>query len=327
MGGDDYDRDVEHASSSGSFPRGGASSERARTEMGRERADSSTSPLNRTVRSETKSPLTIVFDVTGSNIEFARVVYDKAPMLHGQIEQKGYLDDFDICLSAVGDAVHDRAPLQVNEFAKGIAIDNSLKKIWLERGGGSGIEESYELAAHFFANNCEMPNAETPFIFFIADEKPYDNVKNSEIENVFGAQSLDYPSKDAFAKLFEVYKGNVFLLQNPYGGTEFPRKDVTDEVRQAWENCFGSEHAENIIPIYEEKSVVDIILGVVAIATGERNLETYISDMKSRDQTRARVANVRKSLKGLEEAINSNDYAHPDDTGNDIHHGNEAGAQ
>ena len=36
----------------------------------------------------------IVLDVTGSNINFARLVYDKLPMFYGEIEQKGYLNDF-----------------------------------------------------------------------------------------------------------------------------------------------------------------------------------------------------------------------------------------
>jgi hypothetical protein len=327
MGGRDYDRDVERASSSGSFSRGSTSSERARAVMGRESADTSTSPLNRTIHSDSKSPLTITLDVSGSNIEFARVAYDKAPMLYGQIEQKGYLDDFDLCFSAVGDATSDRAPLQVNEFAKGIAIDNTLKNIWLERGGGDGITESYELAAHFFANSCEMPNAEKPFIFFIADEKPYEIVDGAQLEEVFGTTAESYPSKDAFAKLFEVYKGNVFLLQNPYHGTEYPDAATTKEVKKAWVNCFGKDHADNIIPIYEEKSVVDIILGVIAMATGKRDLESYLSDMRGREQTRARVENVRKSLSELERSINSNDLYHNTDDGNDMHAGNVAGAR
>lgn len=303
MGGSSYDRDVGHSSSSGRFSSGGTSSSGAKSALGRSGADPSTSPLNKIVKSDSEHPIVIALDVTGSNIEFARIVYDKAPMLHGQIEQQGYLKKVEICFSAIGDAYCDEAPLQVCDFAHGIKLDSELKKIWLEEGGGSGITESYELAAHYFANNCKMPKAKCPFMFFIADEKPYDTIEGVILKEFLGSSKQDYASKDAFTKLFTKFKGNVFLLQNPYGGTSNPRIDITEEVKADWKECFGPVYAQNIIPIHEEKSVVDVILGIIAMVSRTRNLGSYSTDLVKRGQTDTRIAHVKSSLEGLETAL------------------------
>ena len=85
-------------------------------------------PNGKILKSKAKTPIIIVLDVTGSNIDFARVVYDKMPMFYGQIEQQGYLKDFEISFCAVGDAKYDNYPLQIGSFAKGINLINGLKK-------------------------------------------------------------------------------------------------------------------------------------------------------------------------------------------------------
>ena len=103
MGGSSYDRDVYSDSSSsswGSSSSFGASSYSA-SRFTSSSLDSLLKPNGKILESKTKSPIIVVLDVTGSNIDFARVVYDKLPMFYGQIEQKGYLKDFDISFCAV----------------------------------------------------------------------------------------------------------------------------------------------------------------------------------------------------------------------------------
>lgn len=303
MGGSSYDRDVGYSSSSGSFSSGGTSSSLAKSAFGASGADPSTSPLNRTIRSDRESPIIVALDVTGSNIEFARIVYDKAPMLHGQIEQQGYLNDFDICFAAVGDAHSDSAPLQVCDFQFGIALDEQLKNLFLEGNGGGQRKETYELAAHFFNQYCYMPNAKLPFLFMIGDEAPYPYLKPSTARKVLGRsteETLD--TKIIFAEAYKKFRGNVFFLNNPYCGD---RSDTynTGEIRQEWVSYVGPANAEKIIPIHEEKSVVDVILGIIAMVSRARDMEAYIEDMHRRGQTQKRIGDVQKSLKGLETAL------------------------
>ncbi len=306
MGGSSYDRDVGRGSSSGSFYSGGTSSAGSKKALGRTNQDSSTSAYERTVRSEKESPIVVALDVTGSNIEFARIVYDKAPMLFGQIEQQGYLKDFDICFTGIGDAYSDRAPLQVADFNWGKALDGELKKLFLEGNGGGQRKETYELAAYFFANNCEMPNAKLPFFLFIGDEAPYPRLRRDIAQEQLGVSlGEDIDTKKVFADLYKKFNGNVFFLHNPYCGSQQSSHSSgdTSEIKQEWAEYLGRGNAEKIIPIHEEKSVVDVILGTIAMVTRTRDLGSYSTDLVARGQTDTRVANVRSSLSGLEGAL------------------------
>lgn len=303
MGGSSYDRDVGSSSSSGGFYSGGTSSTLAKSALSRSSLDPSLNPFKRTVKSEKESPIVIALDVTGSNTEFARIVYDKAPMLHGQIEQQGYLKDFDICFSAVGDAYSDSAPLQICDFDFGIGLDDKLKKIFLEGRGGGTMCESYELAAHYFVNNCEMPNAKLPFFFFIGDEAPYARADKSQLEKLIGnVPNNRLDSTEIFSDLFKQFNGNVFFLQNAYYGN---RADVssTNGIRAKWLEYFGTENGEKIIQIHDEKSVIDVILGTIALVTRSRTMDTYTKDLAKRGQTNDRIGTVEQSLGGLSKAI------------------------
>ena len=283
MGGGSYDRDVGYSSSSGSFYSGGSSSASAKKALGRRSAHEDLTPYQRKVISLRECPIVVALDVTGSNIGFARIVYDKAPMLHGQIEQQGYLKDFDICFTAVGDATSDRAPLQVCDFDYGKSLDKHLKKLYLEANGGGGIRESYELAAHYFGKKCDMPNAKMPFFFFIGDEKPYSKLEARIANSVLGEKRKNpLKTETVFKNLYKQFQGNVFFLQNPLGG-------YTGEVTKAWAGYMGKGNAEKIIPIIEEKSVVDVILGTIAMVSKVRDMETYKKDMKNRGQTKKRM--------------------------------------
>ena len=94
MGSYSYDRDVY---SSSSYSNWGASSY-STSKLSSSILDESVKPNGKIIKTTSKNPVIIVLDVTGSNINFARLVYDKLPMFYGEIEQKGYLNDFDIQL-------------------------------------------------------------------------------------------------------------------------------------------------------------------------------------------------------------------------------------
>ncbi len=301
MGGSSYDRDVG-SSSGGSFYSGGTSSSSAKEALGRRYMDTETSTNGRKVSSSAESPIVLALDVTGSNIEFARIVYDKAPMFYGQIEQTGYLKDFNVCFAAVGDAYSDSAPLQVCDFEKGIALDDWLKKLYLEGNGGRQQTESYDLAAYYFGKHCSMPNAKTPYMFFIADEAPYPQVEREIIRKVTGvSEGSDLDSKKVFSDLFTKFNGSVYVIQNGYSGRAWGSE--SDRIKSEWLSYIGHEHEKNIIRVYEEKSVVDVMLGVIAITSGARTLEGYLADMDNRSQTKTRSNHVEKSIKGLENFV------------------------
>lgn len=295
MGGCSYDRDVYSSSSSSSWGSSsssfGTSSESAK-KLTSTSLDSSMKPNGKILKSKAKSPIIIVLDVTGSNIDFARVVYDKLPMFYGQIEQKGYLEDFEISFCAVGDACFDDYPLQIGDFAKGIELDSWLEKVVLEGGGGPFGEESYELAAYYLLKNTEFEKGAEPIIFFIGDEIPYSKVSRSQAEN-FGIEF--FQDVEPFGELRKKVNDNVFMLLNKACGKHF-----RDEITSCWENLLAPEH---VIKINEEKSIIDLMLGVISMVSSSRTLEAYKIDMLDRGQTQARIECVSDSLKSLSTAL------------------------
>lgn len=294
MGGFSYDRDVYSSSSSSSWESSsdfGASSYSA-SKLSSSTLDDSMKPNGKILRSKAKTPIIIVLDVTGSNIDFARVVYDKMPMFYGQIEQKGYLEDFEISFCAVGDAYHDNYPLQIGNFAKGIELDSWLEKVVLEGGGGPFGKESYELAAYYLLKNTEFEKNSKPIIFFIGDEKPYPTVSRSQAEN-FGIKF--FQSVEPFGELRKKVHDNVFLLLNKACGESFD-----DDITSCWEKLLAPEH---VIKINEEKAIIDLMLGVISMVSSSRTLDTYKIDMLDRGQTQARIEGVSESLSALSNAL------------------------
>ena len=295
MGGCSYDRDVYSGSSSSGWgsSNGFGASDYSASRLSSTSLDSSMLPNGKILESKAKYPIIIMLDVTGSNINFARVVYDKAPMFYGQIEQKGYLEDFDIAFCAVGDAYTDSYPLQISQFAKGIELDSWLEKLILEGCGGGQEKESYELAAYYLYKNAKFAPGSKPIIFFIGDEKPYPTV------NMRQAEQFDIDIKEdgiePFKLLREKVSDNVFMLLNKYCG-----RDFESEIVKCWENLLAPEH---VIKINEEKAIVDLMLGIISMLSSSRTLETYKIDMIDRGQTKARIEGVSKSLENLSTAL------------------------
>src|SRR2546423_9957695 len=88
-GGSYYDRDVQVG-----YDRGGSGySAQAAEKMGRASADPGLLPKDRTIECTAKCPVVYAFDVTGSMGNLPRIIYDKMPMIAGQITECGYLRD------------------------------------------------------------------------------------------------------------------------------------------------------------------------------------------------------------------------------------------
>lgn len=296
MGGSSYDRDVYSESSSSSWGRAyspskfGISKE-SEYEMGQNQImNESLSPIGKKIVSHTKTPIIVVLDVTGSNIDFAKVVYDKMPMFYGQIEQQGYLDDFDICFCAVGDCLYDRYPIQIGNFAKGIEIDKWLKLVVLEGYGGHFGQESYEAMAYYLLKNFEFDEGANPIVFFIGDEDCYPKLEKRDCE-ALGIPYEYIGKENIFKELREKLNDNVFMLLNKAFGHTWVQ-DIID----SWNRLLPNQHT---ILIHEEKSIVDLMLGIIALCNGTRTLKGYINDLENRNQTEVRRENVEKSLNDL----------------------------
>jgi hypothetical protein len=54
-----------------------------------------------------------------------------------------------------------------------------MSKLYIEGRGGGFFEESYELAAYFYAGHVDIKRAELPFFFITGDEFMYGAVSST----------------------------------------------------------------------------------------------------------------------------------------------------
>lgn len=287
-GGSYYDRDIKDGYKTTSQ----GYSKVAEEQLSKSRVDVGLLPKGRTVVSNAESPVIYGFDVTGSMGTLPKVIYDKMPLIAGQIVENGYLEDPEISLAAIGDVKGDSAPIQVGDFSKIKKLDDWLQRVWLEGGGGGNGGESYEFTMYFYARYCEIPNAVTPFFLITGDEHFRETLYKSDLERHFGGKHETIQTQAIFEELKKKFKGNVFLIHPSRSN------GVSNIVRQ-WQELLGKER---VVLFDREKAVADVTLGLFAIMTGSRTLDEYCDDMKTkRDKAQDddRIAEVRESLKQL----------------------------
>ncbi|GAA0378906.1 hypothetical protein Acor_00150 [Acrocarpospora corrugata] len=132
--------------------------------------------------------IAVLFDVTGSMQLVPRELQARLPRLLGTIHR--HLPDAQILFGAIGDATCDRAPLQIGQFESDNRMDEDLRRILLEGGGGGSMAESYELAFYFLARHtqldCFTKRGVRGIAFVIGDETAYPVVKGHEVAGLFG---------------------------------------------------------------------------------------------------------------------------------------------
>lgn len=233
-----------------------------------------------------EDPIVFALDMTGSMGDWSKIIYDKMPMFYGQIKQHDYLKDPAISICGIGDYTSDEAPLQVSEFSQGTDIDNLLKHLYLEGGGGGGYQESYELAAYFYNKQLEMTGHEFPFFFITGDEGFRDTIKTKYISKFLGIfEKTDINSSVVWKELMDRF--NVFLIKKPY---DSPNEAI---IRKMWETALGEER---VLDIQNAKACIDIILGAIALTSGKKTLKEYLKDMEDRGQIKNRREEVEASL-------------------------------
>ncbi|MFH1917244.1 MAG: hypothetical protein ABIJ21_08345 [Nanoarchaeota archaeon] len=242
-------------------------------------------PRGKDISSDSENPLIVAVDVTGSMATAPGEFFDRAPLLYQTLSQ--YKTDLEICFGAIGDATCDNYPLQVNSFGKGLDLEEHIKAIGCEGGGGGQISESYELFGHFILNHCTTPKAKSPFLFIYGDEKFYDSVNPDQVKHYIGDKMQGPMESD------KVWKGlmqrfNVYLLQKPYGHGD---SGVTREVKAHWAKAIGPQR---IIDVPSPERTVDVIMGIVAKTWGrfgdfKDNLDARQDDPALKDSVYASI--------------------------------------
>jgi hypothetical protein len=177
-------------------------------------------------------PIVVAMDVTKSRGDDALVVFEKVPLLMGQLPMTGIADHPAICWAAVGDATcGDYAPIQVGQFESDDRLDESLSNLWIEEGGGGTGQESYELLAYYLARNVKMDiteKGEKGFLFFLGDEGFYPKVSKDQVKAWIGEEiSDDVSSAQIFEELNK--KFHVFFVY-PKKSWEDRKENIDSEI-------------------------------------------------------------------------------------------------
>lgn len=224
---------------------------------------------------ESEAPLVIAVDVTGSMGEWPATIFSKLPYL--EFEGKEYLGDhMEISFCAVGDSHSDDFPLQVREFAQGADLKKELEALVHEGGGGGSSEESYDLAALYYARSVSMPGAiRKPLFIFVGDEGVYSVISSDADEWCrMDVEKRLTPNK-VFKELQE--KFSVYIVRKPYGCDGNESSPANDRIQRQWEKFLGEER---VISLPEPGRVVDVIFGILANETGR--VEYFEDELRER---------------------------------------------
>ncbi len=207
------------------------------------------------IRTESKNPLIIAVDVTGSMSSWPGEIFDRLPLLYNTLSQ--YRPDLEVCFAAIGDAGCDQWPLQTTSFAGGFDLEQLLGSLYGE-GGGGDAPESYGLFAHWVNGHVRFPELEEqPFLIVFGDITMHQVVPKAQIEQYLGdGQAQDVDSIDAWRTVCR--RWNTWFLRRPGG-------KPGDQIDQQWGKAIGEQ---KIFHIGDEMRAVDSAMGLIARAWG-----------------------------------------------------------
>ncbi|MEV6301477.1 hypothetical protein AB0M02_18850 [Actinoplanes sp. NPDC051861] len=219
------------------------------------------------------TPITVLFDVTGSMGHVPRVLQTKLPQLLGLLTRKSYAIDPQIMFGAIGDATCDRAPLQIGQFESDNRMDDDLAKILLEGGGGGQKRESYELALYFMARHTVLDSminrGRRGYLFIIGDEMPYPQVKPREVKAVIGDElQKPIPIEDIITELRRKY--DIYYILPTAAGWGGDR-----EILGRWRELLG----QNVLELDDLDAVCETIALTVGLGEDAIDLDEGMSDL------------------------------------------------
>lgn len=246
----------------------------------------------------------IWLDVTGSNIDAAKVVHSKLPNLQAYLKDGGFCADPQINIGAIGDATSDTYPLQWGQFESDNRLDDQIAAVILEGNGGGQMCETYELGAYMSARhvNLEPYNlfGKKGFVFFFGDEMPYDTIRRDYTRSHWGSsghtlKSLsgdesaeDISSQQIFAELMQ--QNHVFFLFQRMGAYR------PEQITPAWERLIGRE---NVIVLDDPAASVEAIAALIARFEGGLDGDATKKAMLSAGGTSTAVSSALKAIERI----------------------------
>ncbi len=221
----------------------------------------------------TSNAIAVLFDETGSMQRIPQVMQTKLPGLFSLLLRNGYVEDPQVLVCAFGDATCDHVPLQIGQFESDNRIDEQLRAIFLEGGGGSHITESYELAMYFMDRHtdidCWNKRRKKGYLFTIGDEIPYSYVKKDEVLAVIGDTiQNNIPVEEVIKSLQRRYHYFHIIPASTNHGED-------PDIWRHWQRLLG----QNVIKLEDADMVCEVIGATIGMTAGNVSLSEALDDL------------------------------------------------
>jgi hypothetical protein len=233
--------------------------------------------------------ITLALDVTGSMGHIPELLAKtELPGLIQTLSEYGVADP-QVLFMAIGDAFHDRAPLQVGQFESTAELmDQWLTWTWLEGQGGEAGHESYELALYFAARHLELDcfrlRSKRGYMFLTGDEKPYPHLSRSALRSLLGDELDDDLPLAVVVEEAQRIVEPFFLI---------PDLERRRQCERAWRDALG----DRVICMESGRDTTACIAGIVALQEGAvTDLDTLARSMEARGIARERIGAVVRAL-------------------------------
>lgn len=228
----------------------------------------------------TTTPVIIALDVSGS---MGAVLSYMAKTGMDAIVQNLYdrlpVPDPSVLAIAVDDVdAGNLIPFQATQFEADIRIQEQLRQIVFERGGGGNHFESYMLA-HYFAARHTATDAwekrqKKGYLFTIGDEHPQPKLYRSAISRVFGDDiPADITAEEIISEAVQQWEVFHVMIEEGSYMRGFPR-----QVREAWGNLLG----QRAISLPKIEKLAEVLVSSIQIAEGA-DLAAVLESWKDAD--------------------------------------------
>jgi len=215
----------------------------------------------------------MIFDVTGSMGRIPEMLQKKLANLMDIVISKAGIANPQILMGAVGDATCDRYPLQVGQFESDNRLDEQLRNIILEGGGGGQVMESYGFAYRFAARHTATDSFEKRgkkgYLFTMGDEGYWPVLQSEQISAIFGEHATEGESVDMLLtetlEQWEVF--HLFAMDGSYPD----RIDVHD----SWSKLLG----ERFVKVNDSSLVCEIIAGLIYALESAKSVDQIVTDL------------------------------------------------
>jgi hypothetical protein len=225
----------------------------------------------------------VTFDVTGSNIENARIVQSKLPTLMGLLGK--YLPDPQVCIAANDDILAvGQNSVQISEFESDIRIDESIRNLLLTGQGGGNDGESYDLMLYGIARktvlDCYEKRKRLGYCFIYADEPMRLKIFRNDILTIYGERiEADIPLAQIVKELQQQY--NVWVL--------WPSNSTYEHSREQYKSIFG---VDRVITLESPSFICELIGLIIGMTESKLSQKTAVHDLVTFGSTPAEAAKL-----------------------------------